>query len=107
MTPAPGRIGPRGTRRFVLHHGLHSAAHRCRWRDRMLTTLLLCCSFPTPAGARATHPAQEPVRTNSVRFFVDPATNSDDPERRMAYGLNVAPPWKDGGSLFINLPEHL
>lgn len=42
-----------------------------------------------------------------VRFFVDPKTNADDPERRMAYGLNVAPPWPDGGSLFINFPEHL
>src|SRR5438552_8149774 len=34
-------------------------------------------------------------------------TNSDDPELRMAYGLHVAPPWKDGGAVFINLPEHL
>ena len=42
-----------------------------------------------------------------VRFFVDPRTNSDDPEQRMAYGLNVAPPWAEGGSVFINLPEHL
>ena len=24
-----------------------------------------------------------------------------------AYGLQIAPPWKDGGSLIINLPEHL
>lgn len=44
---------------------------------------------------------------DSVRFFVDPKTDSDDPEIRMAYGLNVAPPWSDGGSLFINFPEHL
>jgi hypothetical protein len=46
-------------------------------------------------------------QTNQVRFFVDPATNSDDPEQRKAYGLSVTPPWPDGGSLFINLPEHL
>src|SRR5258706_1152052 len=42
-----------------------------------------------------------------IHFFVDPGTNSDDPEKRMAYGLNVTPPWTDGGSFFINLPEHL
>src|SRR4051812_14016399 len=42
-----------------------------------------------------------------IRFFVDPKTNSDDPEKRMAYGLNVTPPWANGGSFFINLPEHL
>ncbi len=44
---------------------------------------------------------------NRIRFFVDPKTNSDDPEKRMAYGLSVVPPWADGGSLFINFPEHL
>ena len=48
------------------------------------------------------------VPTDSgIHFFVDPATNSDDPEKRMAYGLNVTPPWPDGGFFFINLPEHL
>ncbi|HEX5027087.1 MAG TPA: hypothetical protein VFV68_17520 [Agriterribacter sp.] len=45
--------------------------------------------------------------TGRVKFFVDPATNSDDPEIRMAYGLNIVPPWPDGGSVFVNLPEHL
>jgi dienelactone hydrolase len=43
----------------------------------------------------------------SIHFFVDPATNSDDPEQRRAYGLSVIPPWPYGGWLFINLPEHL
>jgi len=43
----------------------------------------------------------------AVKFYVDPATNSDDPEIRMAYGLNIVPPWSDGGSIFVNLPEHL
>ncbi len=28
-------------------------------------------------------------------------------EGKFAYGLRVAPPWKDGGHLDINLPEHL
>ena len=44
---------------------------------------------------------------DQVKFFVDPATNSDDPDIRMAYGLNITPPWSDGGSIFVNLPEHL
>ncbi|HEX8041567.1 MAG TPA: hypothetical protein VF490_20610 [Chryseosolibacter sp.] len=43
----------------------------------------------------------------AVRFYVDPATSSDDPEKRMAYGLNIVPPWPEGGSVFVNLPEHL
>lgn len=44
---------------------------------------------------------------DQIKFFVDPATNSDDPDIRMAYGLNITPPWSDGGSIFVNLPEHL
>lgn len=42
-----------------------------------------------------------------VTFYVDPVTNSDDPDIRMAYGLNIVPPWPNGGSIFVNLPEHL
>jgi hypothetical protein len=42
-----------------------------------------------------------------IRFFVDPAINSDDPEKRMAYGISITPPWANGGYFFINLPEHL
>jgi hypothetical protein len=42
-----------------------------------------------------------------VRFYVDPATNSEDQEQRRTYGLNIVPPWPDGGFLFVNLPEHL
>src|SRR6476659_11281199 len=45
--------------------------------------------------------------TGKVKFYVDSATNSDDPDIRMAYGLNIMPPWSDGGSIFVNLPEHL
>jgi hypothetical protein len=45
--------------------------------------------------------------TGKVKFYVDPATNSEDPDIRMAYGLNIVPPWPDGGSIFVLLPEHL
>jgi hypothetical protein len=44
--------------------------------------------------------------TGKVKFYVDSVTNSDDPEIRMAYGLNIVPPWADGGAIFVNLPEH-
>lgn len=57
--------------------------------------------FSRPAEPRT------PASRAGVGFFVDPRTNSDNPEQRMAYGLNVTPPWRDGGSIFINLPEHL
>lgn len=40
-----------------------------------------------------------------IQFYVDPATNSNDPEIRMAYGLHVVSPWED--TVFINFPEHL
>lgn len=36
--------------------------------------------------------------TSGVRLFVDPKTNSEGPDKRMVYGLNVTPPWHDGGS---------
>ena len=32
---------------------------------------------------------------DKVRFFVDPKTNSGNPDIRMAYGLNVVPPWTE------------
>ena len=40
-----------------------------------------------------------------IHFYVDPATNYSDPDARMAYGLHVVSHW--GGTVFINLPEHL
>ena len=42
-----------------------------------------------------------------VRFQAHAATGIEEPDRRMTYGLNIAPPWEDGGFLFVNLPEHL
>lgn len=54
------------------------------------------------------HTTKQLLQNNStVKFFVDPSTNSDDMEVRMAYGLNIVPPWPEGGSIFANLPEHL
>lgn len=51
--------------------------------------------------------AQNKAGHDWVKVYTDPATNDTDPEKRMAYGLNVAPPWPNGGYVFINLPEHL
>ena len=43
--------------------------------------------------------------TSRVSFFVDPKTNSDDPDQRRAYGLNVTPPWPDDGSFISVIKE--
>lgn len=45
--------------------------------------------------------------TRGVKFYVDSLTNSNDPDIHMTYGLNIVPPWTNGGSIFVNLPEHL
>ena len=52
----------------------------------------------------ATELGDEP---KDISFSVDPVWRSDDREKRMTYGLNVAAPWPGGGTLFINFPEHL
>ena len=69
---------------------------------RTLILLLMLGASELSAQPKASVPEE-----NGIQFFVDPATNSDDAEKRMAYGLNVTPPWADGGFFFINLPEHL
>lgn len=47
-------------------------------------------------------------KEGKVKFYVDSAySNSKDPLIGMAYGINILPPWPDGGSVFVNLPEHL
>jgi hypothetical protein len=69
---------------------------------RNFILLLMLCAIQLSAQKK--HSQSAPKR---IHFFVDPSTNSDDPEKRMAYGLNITPPWPDGGSFFINLPEHL
>lgn len=60
------------------------------------------CAIQLSAQKKTSLSAEE-----GIHFFVDPSTNSDNPEKRHVYGLNVTPPWPDGGSLYINLPEHL
>jgi len=70
-------------------------------------SILLVALAPLILSHSHTKSFHKVPKTGSVKFFVDPATNSDDPEIRMAYGLNIVPPWPDGGSIFVNLPEHL
>jgi len=70
-------------------------------------TLLLIGLVPLILSYNYAEPFHKVRKKGDVKFFVDPATNSDDPEIRMAYGLNIVPPWPDGGSIFVNLPEHL
>jgi hypothetical protein len=47
-------------------------------------------------------------KDGEIYFFVDPSRrNAEDREQHNEYGLSIAAPWKDGGNLFINFPEHL
>jgi hypothetical protein len=41
-----------------------------------------------------------PIRGRGVRF-------APNVEEEMAYGLTIVSPWKDGGSVHVNFPEHL
>jgi len=48
----------------------------------------------------------------SLAWFVAPLSAAGAPRFTpysgpLAYGLEIAPPWEDGGTLIINLPEHL
>jgi len=70
-------------------------------------TLLLVALMPVILSYNNATSLDKKGNTHSVKFFIDSATNSKDPEIRMAYGLNIVPPWPDGGSIFVNLPEHL
>jgi hypothetical protein len=51
--------------------------------------------------------ADSAVSSSGIRFSFDPAWQSEDPEQRRAYGIRIGSPWHDGGSLFLNFPEHL
>jgi hypothetical protein len=70
-------------------------------RINKLYTLFTCLFF---LSGYIAHTQQH---ENKTKFFVDQQTNSDNPDIRMAYGLNIIPGWPDAGSVFVNLPEHL
>jgi len=62
-------------------------------------------SVAAPGGEHAPAAAK---KQEGIYLFVDPERRSDvDPEQNNEYGLSVAAPWKGGGKLFINFPEHL
>ncbi len=62
----------------------------------------------TTDSAPANLPESDPaLGFSAIQFTLDPAWQSEDPEQRRAYGLRIDSPWKDGGSLFFNFPEHL
>jgi hypothetical protein len=44
----------------------------------------------------------DPAPVSGVRF----APDARDAEEPKAYGLTILPPWKDGGALYANFPEH-
>ena len=69
---------------------------------RSFILLLMLCAMQLPAQKKTSLPAAE-----GIHFIGDSTAYSDDPEKRHVYGLYVTPPWPDGGSMYINLPEHL
>jgi hypothetical protein len=61
------------------------------------------CFALLPALALAAGPA-----TDGIRIAHDPGgTVADTADKPTTYGLKVAAPWKDGGWVMLNLPEHL
>ncbi len=53
-------------------------------------------------------PMPENSKEGEIHLFVDPdRRNDEDREQHSEYGLSIAAPWKGGGNLFINFPEHL
>jgi len=63
---------------------------------------------PPPTPFRSTTMPERAPQTGEIYLYVDTTRRSDtDRELHNQYGLSVAAPWKDGGSLFINFPEHL
>jgi hypothetical protein len=74
----------------------------------VLVVSIVSCSKNKTEQDEITRQTAPGVQTGkTVRFYVDPATNSEDPEIRRTYALNIVPPWLDGGAILVNLPEHL
>ena len=47
------------------------------------------------------------LSTEKIHFYTDPNKKSEDPEEILTYGLFITSPWKGGGFLYLNFPEHL
>ena len=45
--------------------------------------------------------------SGKIHFYIDPDKRSEDPEEKLTYGLFITAPWKNGGDLYLNFPEHL
>lgn len=50
---------------------------------------------------------EEAAFSEEIFFYTDPNKKSESPEEILTYGLFINSPWKSGGFLFLNFPEHL
>lgn len=74
---------------------------------RVVLVAGLCMSgLGIGSSASLPGPEHEPGSTD-IAFFVDSTRISSDREQTNTYGLSMTVPWEEGGSLFINFPEHL
>ena len=75
-------------------------------RQLLLLASLLWASVGISNAGSLPGPDREPGPID-VAFFVDSTRISSDRELTNTYGLSMTVPWEEGGSLFINFPEHL
>jgi hypothetical protein len=47
------------------------------------------------------------VTSERIHFYTDPDKKSEAPVEKLTYGIFITSPWKDGGVLYLNFPEHL
>ena len=52
-------------------------------------------------------PSETSSTSEEIYFYTDPDKRSEDPEEILTYGLFINAPWKNGGVLYLNFPEHL
>lgn len=74
----------------------------------LFATLVPMASISGCTGKNTT--SKTPDKTSSaenIHFYIDPNKMSEAPVEKLTYGLFIAPPWEDGGVLYMNFPEHL
>ena len=75
---------------------------------RILICLIVASGSQSCTSPSANSTASERSSTSKqIHFYTDPNKKSEDPEENLTYGLFITPPWKNGGDLYMNFPEHL
>jgi len=74
----------------------------------MLIHLFLASGIQSCNSPSANPTASERSSTSEkVHLYFDPDKISEDPPHKITYGLFITVPWKNGGDLYMNFPEHL